>query len=412
MKKLFEVSFLLGIEIIFGALMLFPFYMAKEGAVPLTEYFVFVFPAGMAFVVLLIRFREKGKVLFFLVELPLLFVIGNILSFSWFFIVLISFFVFWRTYVHFNEHNYRPEGWWILLTVFSGTFLVIFSAMKDGAYTGEIVGLMILELFFIISGGFIKRIIESDANAGEKKRFLIHFLSLTAAILAVGIIVSFGMGTLKFFFFGILKLIASAAALIASPLFNWAEGQDWEIHVKFFSENENRDNDERFKVPADLGEGGQFFDPAVLTSIFFIGVITSLFIYIYKKNIKVKSVRNGAVFASYSQQIEDKGTLLSRRFQHIAPENQIRKEIFQLERYAVNLDLGRKESESLPEWLQRIGLKDPGQIVDAYETVRYSNNVSTQSVEKYKYAVDQMKKEMKRIHKDNLEKKQAKKNAK
>lgn len=60
MKKMFEVSFLLGIEIIFGALVLFPFYMANEAAVPLTEYFVLVFPAGMAFIILLIRFREKG----------------------------------------------------------------------------------------------------------------------------------------------------------------------------------------------------------------------------------------------------------------------------------------------------------------------------------------------------------------
>lgn len=103
-------------------------------------------------------------------------------------------------------------------------------------------------------------------------------------------------------------------------------------------------------------------------------------------------MKNGAVFASYSQQIEDEGTLLSRRFQHIAPENQIRKEIFHLERHAAKFDLGRKESESLPEWFDRIGLKDPEKIVDAYEIVRYSNNMSTQSVEKYKHAVDQIKK--------------------
>lgn len=412
MKKMFEVSFLLGIEIIFGALVLFPFYMANEAAVPLTEYFVLVFPAGMAFIILLIRFREKGKVLFFLLKLPLLYVIGNFLSFSWFFIVLMSFLVFWRTYVHFNEHNNRPEGWWILLTVFFGTFLVIFSAIKDGAYTGEIVGLMIFELFFIISGGFIKRIIESDANAKEKKRFLIYFLSLTASILAVGMVVSFGMGTVKFLFFGILKLIASAAAIIASPLFNWAEKQDWAVHMKFLSENESRDNDVLFKEPADLGESGQYIDPAALISILFIIVIIFLFIYIYKKTIKVRFVKNGAVFASYSQQIEDEGTLLSRRFQHIAPENQIRKEIFHLERHAAKFDLGRKESESLPEWFDRIGLKDPEKIVDAYEIVRYSNNMSTQSVEKYKHAVDQIKKEIKRIHKENLKRKQAKKNSK
>lgn len=124
-----------------------------------------------------------------------------------------------------------------------------------------------------------------------------------------------------------------------------------------------------------MGESGQFFDPAALISILFIMVIIFLFIYIYKKNIKVRFVKNGAVFASYSQQIEDEGTLLSRRYQHIAPENQIRKEIFHLERHAAKFDLGRKESESLPEWFDRIGLKDPEKIVDAYEIVRYSNTI-------------------------------------
>lgn len=109
---------------------------------------------------------------------------------------------------------------------------------------------------------------------------------------------------------------------------------------------------------------------------------------------------------------EAPGGKASRRYQHIAPENQIRKEIFHLERHAAKFDLGRKESESLPEWFDRIGLKDPEKIVDAYEIVRYSYTMSIQSVEKYKHAVDQMKKEIKRIHKDNLKRKQAKKNSK
>ncbi|CAM3482282.1 hypothetical protein GCM10009865_30790 [Aeromicrobium ponti] len=410
MKKLFEVTYLLGIEIIFGALLLFPIYMAKETEVPLLKYFILVFPAALMFTFLLNRYKEKARILFFVMVMPYIFVTGNLLSFSVLFNLLLVFFVFWRTLANFNEYDTQLEGKWTLLTIFTGTFLLIFSAILSGIYTGEIVGLMLLELFFLIAGGFIKRLLDSDAEKEEKKKFLLYFISLSCLIGAAGLLFASGMNLFKTLFFGVLKIIASAAALTASPFFNWAEKQDWTEEMKLFAENENEEKTELPEEAVELRESEHFFDPVMLLTGLFIAVLVYLFFYIYKKNKLVRSERKETDSTSYSmsKQAADGGILPLRRFKNRLPENRIRKEIYHLEKFAEKLQLGRYEFESLSEWMGRIGLKDCDKIITVYEKVRYSTPEDNGNFNEFKQEVEKKKNELKEIKKKVVKEERAK----
>ncbi|MBT2687805.1 hypothetical protein J7I93_06410 [Bacillus sp. ISL-47] len=410
MKKLFEVTYLLGIEILFGALLLFPFYMAKETEVPLLNYFILVFPAALLFASLLYRFKEKARILFIVTVMPYIFITGRLLSFSVPFMVLLSFFVFWRTLVNFNEHDKKPEGGWALLTIFTGTFLLVFSAILSGIYTEEIVGLMLLKLFFLVAGGFIKRLLDSDAENEEKKKLLLYFISFSGLIGAAGLLIASGMSIFKAIFFGILKIIASAAAFIASPLFIWAEKKDWTEEMKLFPENENEQKSELPEEVVELGENEHFFDPAILLTALFCAVLVCLFIYIYKKNKLVRPERKGMDASSYriSNTALNRGSSPFRRFKNSSPENRIRKEIYQMEKLAAKLQLGRYEFESLSEWMGRIGLKEYDKIVAVYEQVRYSPSEGFENFIEYKQEVDKKKKELIEIKKKNVQEKRAK----
>jgi hypothetical protein len=227
---------------------------------------------------------------------------------------------------------------------------------------------------------------------------------------AAGVLIASGMNLFKTLFFGILKIIASAAALIASPFFNWAENQDWTEEMKLFAENENEEKTQLPEQAVELGESEHFIDPALLLTGLFIAVLVYLFIYIYKKNKLVRSERKETDSASYriSKQAVDGGILPFRRFKNRSPENRLRKEIYHLERFAAKLQLVRYEFESLYDWMGRIGLKDCDRIIIVYEKVRYSTSEDYGNFNEFKQEVEKKKKELKEIKKKIVQEERAK----
>ncbi|WP_088072885.1 hypothetical protein [Gottfriedia luciferensis] len=79
-----------------------------------------------------------------------------------------------------------------------------------------------------------------------------------------------------------------------------------------------------------------------------------------------------------------------RFFNQKAPSEQIRKLIFQLQKYALKNRMGRLPNETLKEWLHRIQFTNADELVNAYDSVRYGNN-ELKEIEMYEEQVRKFK---------------------
>lgn len=382
-RSFWNVMFLLVIEIIFGALVIFPFYSLQGMKVPLLAYFFIMFISCLLFLFLLQRFKEKGKLLFFVLLFPIIIIGGYGLNFPVLFSLLVSFFVFWRTMSHVNEQDKQNEGKWILFTILLGIFVIFSAGISSPANMTTISALMIAQVLFIIIGGFIRRWLNLDIEIKNKKQFFLPFFSILLFIGIVGSLLTIGMNAIRALFFSFLNIGVNIIAFITKPFFNWAESQDWSEQIEKLTSSQ--DSEESPVAQKELDEIGQnvFLDPTIIATIIFIAILLFFFYYIYKrkrKDISGEKEGNISGFSTESSFITESSAFF-RRKKILPPKNPIRNEIFAFERAAKKMGLGRWPFESLPEWMQRIGIIHSSDIITIYEKVRYGENHYTKSEE-------------------------------
>ncbi|WP_313801394.1 hypothetical protein [Cytobacillus sp.] len=398
------MMFLLVIEIIFGALVIFPFYSLQGMKVPLLSYFIVLLISCLLFLFLLQRFKEKGKMLFFVLLFPIIIIGGYGLNFPVLFSLLVSFFVFWRTISHVNEQDKQNEGKWILFTILLGIFVIFFSGISSPANMTTISVLMIAQVLFIIIGGFIRRWLSLDIEIKNKKQFILPFLSILLFIGIVGSLLTIGMNAIRGLFFSFLHIGVNIIAFITKPFFNWAESQDWSEQIEKLTSSQ--DSDESSVAQKELMELEQnvFLDPTIIATIIIIATLLFFFLYIYKrkrKDIGEEQKMNVPGFSTERSILND-STAFFRRTKTTPPKNPIRKEIYAFERFAKKMGLGRWPFESLPEWLLRMGINHSSDIITIYEKVRYGENHLTRIEETYfKEEIDKTKQQLKTMKKIN-----------
>ncbi|MDR2995725.1 hypothetical protein COK05_28335 [Bacillus cereus] len=137
------------------------------------------------------------------------------------------------------------------------------------------------------------------------------------------------------------------------------------------------------------------FDPTLINSITIL-VCTVIAIYVVWKIIKKRkhlSLPNMPAFESTI--ITDKEGMSQNRFKrNKPPHNEIRKEIFKLES-KLTPPLNRKRGETVEAWLERINDEEDVNIqsdiiIDAYNTVRYSNGESTVLLHEFKEEIHKL----------------------
>lgn len=402
MKGNWNVLYLLTVEIIFGALVIFPYYTLQGLRVPLLNYFLIMVTSCIAFIILLEKAKNKGKMLFFMLIFPAILFFGYGLGFPIAMNLLICLFVFWRTLSHTKEQDKQNEGKWLLLTLFLGITLIYFAALSNREYMMPIVGIMLAQIAFIIIGGFMKRWLEVKAETSEKKQFFLPFFSVIAFISLLGLIITAGMNLIKSLFFFILKIGVSIFAIMAKPFFDWAESKDWSEQTKMLSGLQGEQEDK--VVENNVEEIGRqdFLDPTIIITVLFIASLIILFIYIYKRN-KAQSTGDKELilpgFISEAFFFNEVPSLF-REGKGIPPANSIRKEIYAIERFAKKLHLGREPFESFSDWMNRVGMKNYHDMNSIYEKVRYgAHSYSEKEAADFKYDIQIMKQELRKFQK-------------
>ncbi|HDR4604268.1 DUF4018 domain-containing protein [Bacillus cereus] len=137
------------------------------------------------------------------------------------------------------------------------------------------------------------------------------------------------------------------------------------------------------------------FDPTLINSITIIAC-TAIAIYVVWKIVKKRkqfSLPNMPVFESTI--ITDKEGMSQQRFKrNKPPHNEIRKEIFKLENKLIP-PLNRNRGETVESWLGRINSEEDVNIeshiiINAYNTVRYSNEENTVLLHEFKEEIHKL----------------------
>ncbi|PRT04603.1 DUF4018 domain-containing protein [Bacillus wiedmannii] len=220
-----------------------------------------------------------------------------------------------------------------------------------------------------------------------------------ASLITIGIISAFLIPIfpyIRLLFSYVVQVVALGFGYTINPLFSAAESKETD---DFWSNKGN------LKDPQIKDEfGHRAFDPTLINSITII-VCTTIAIYVVWKIIKKRkqfSLPNMPAFESTI--ITDKEGMSQKRLkQNKPPHNEIRKEIFKLES-KLTPPLNRKRGETVEAWLGRINSEEDVNIkshivIDAYNTVRYSNEENTVLLHEFKEEIQKLYAYQKRLKK-------------
>lgn len=311
-----------------------------------------------------------------------------------------------------SDRESVQTGLWLFLNVFLGFILLIIAHIQDYPYQSPLMIIIILNLAFIVVGGFLLNWLSVVENKQVKRLLLRNFLSIMGMMMAISLLVVTFRDVLKWFVGSILKLVVFAASFLMSPIFNWVENYELTGEANPFAQIQNAqsqgDSENTSLIHHQSSQAPNMdFNFTYLYVAVFIILCILLFIFLYKKfqgsTEVLDSTENGYYSSSFDE--GEKGSRSSKNKRHgELPSYRVRKEIYRLEKMAEKLQLGRYSSETIGEWFSRVGVKEDEFIQSVYERVRYGNQI--ESDEEYRLflkRIDTKKAELKQIHKLLLE---------
>jgi hypothetical protein len=372
-SRVLNVFFRFFIEWTFVSLILVIFHLLSSQQMPLLASMGTAAAASVVLTILLEMKPQFAKPLYFLIIIPLLFLAGHLSNLEHFYTGVMAILIFWRVLKFHQDSTSHSESVWLVVTFLIGVFVSPLAYFYGGSYLIQIVFLLIFQLLFVLSGQFLLKWI--DVELGSKKRFVVTYSKLLGVILLLVAVLTFGRDILKEFFFIVLQVIGWTLSLLLYPLFAWIASPSMQARANkvFSGQMPNIEND------TSIEQARQVFDPNFWGPILFAVLVGLAFYFIYKKsNFFSRQHEEEAVQAGFVTTTSVDGpansSLLTRRRTGI-PGNLIRKEIFQLEKYAHKKELGRLTHEDVKEWFDRLGIKYDPRTVRTYERVRYGEHL-------------------------------------
>ncbi|WML56971.1 hypothetical protein [Neobacillus sp. PS2-9] len=395
MKRVASITYRFVLECNVGILFLSLFYINKKEFPPIL-FLLLTCMGGMIFLAsLLVKIREKGKWVYIVTIFPLLLYIYYQDEHSLFFGLIIGLFIFWRGISLYDDGSLQSEAVILLLSFMVGLIAIIYSALSHYPFQDALIYLLISQIILALLGSFYGKWFSIQT---DKTKFAFYFMKILAGFFIIGIGLTFLLKYVQLAFFSILHVIVMLFSnLIANPLLSGLEfimglfGQEEYVPKPFESDMEN--------------EAGKYqersFSMDYLLLILIVVVVGIIGYLIYKKRLKQQAIESNStprieVFDAFFST----NSMVGLRKRGKPPEEYIRREIYNLEKYAHKLKLGRISSESLEEWWNRIGLVGGDEIIDLYEKVRYGHVQSSTREQSYiKAEIHQLKQQLIEIHK-------------
>lgn len=407
-SRVINVFFRFFIEWTFVSLILVLFHLLSSQRMPLFSTMIIAAAASILFTLLLELKPRLAKPMYLLVFMPLLFAAGSLSNLENFYTGIMAIFIFWRVLKFHQDSTSHSESVWLVLTFLIGVFLSPLAYFYGGSYLIQIVFLLLFQLLFILSGQFFLKWI--DVELALKKRFAVTYSKLLGIFLLLVAVLTFGRGILKEIFFFVLQLAGWTLSMLLYPFFAWIGSADMQARANkaFSGQLPNMENESPFE------QSRQVFDPDFWGPILFAALIAIGFYFIYKKTSLFSMQREeeapeaGVITTAHIEGGANTGEFTRR--QKAAPENHIRKEIFQLEKYAHKKELGRLNHEDVKEWFDRLSIQYDPRTIQTYEKVRYGEQLDEKSDGWFKDEIKKVKKQINALEK--VKKEESKKSLK
>ena len=403
MNRVAAVIYHFTLEIILGFLSLFLFYINKKQLPPILLLGALCSGSIILISLLLVKFRNKGKGLYFITVFPLLLVIWQQSDLPLFMGIGLGLIIFWRGISLFDDVSDHSESLLLLLSFLIGLIAIIYSAMSGYPYQSEMIYLLIAQLVIVLIGGYFRKwnLIKKD-----KSKFALYFFNIMAVITAIGAMITILLKYIQFIFFTILQFIVFLFTSVAEPLFSILQylfslvGNDGR-KANLIRGRGLLDVADKYQVPSyEKTE-------SILYILLILGAVIFIFYLFYKKKLKPQTLTiDSSSVITVSEGMFRAGQSTLSRWRIKPPEDIIRREIFELEKYAQKLKLGRLPFETLEEWWKRVGLLGSNDSIAIYEKVRYGDGTSLYEEQiLIKREIRQLKQQLKNIRKSILEKK-------
>jgi hypothetical protein len=371
-SRVINVFFRFYIEWTFASLIFVILHLLSSQQMPLLAAMGTAAAASILFATLLELKPNLAKPLYILVIIPLLFVTGNLINLEHVYTGIMAILTFWRVLKFHQDSTSHSESVWLVVTFLVGVFVSPLAYFYGTSYLMQVVFLLIFQLLFILSGQFLLKWM--DVELISKKRFVVTYSKLLGFIILLVAVLTFGRDILKGIFFIVLQGIGWTLSFLLYPFFSWiaSPGMQARANKVFSGKLPNMEKEEPFE------QARQAFDPDFWGPILFAVIIGFAFYFIYKKSTLLRTQHGEAVQAGFVTTTSVDGPSSSRlltRRRTAVPDNLIRKEIFQLEKYAHKRELGRLQYEDVTEWFNRLDIQYDPRTIKVYERVRYGEHI-------------------------------------
>jgi len=403
MNRVAAVIYHFILELILGILFLFLFFINKKQLPPIFLLGTLCIGSLILFLLLLVKFHNKGKWLYFITVFPLFLGIWHQADWSLFIGIGLGVIVFWRGISLFDDSSDHSETLLLLFSFLIGLIAIVYSAMSNYPYQSEMIYLLIIQLVIVLMGGFFRK---WNAINKDKSKFALYFIKINAVIIVIGATLAILLKYIQFILFGILQFFVLLFTSVAEPLFSFLQ------YLLSLAGNEGRKK-ANLKGGSDLRDGADNYQAPsyemtkeILYILLILGVLAFIIYLFYKKKLKSKTFAiDSSAIVSVSEGLFEAGESTLSRWRMKPPEDVIRKEIFEVEKYAHKLKLGRLPFETLEEWWKRVGLLGTNESIAIYEKVRYGGGTSSYEEQtQMKTEIRRLKQQLKEIKSNQKEK--------
>lgn len=395
MKRVAIIAYRFILELMAGYLLLFLFYIRSNTFPPIFPLSLLGLAVIILYSIMLAKLSNKGKWLYLIIVFPLLIFAGSQAGLSIAITLLLGLCIFWRG-ISLNEDQSLGSPTLLLLWSFSiGIIAMVYSSVTEYTYQNQMMTMLILSVFLTITGSYFNK---WSTMGTDKIKFSLFFLKVILALIGIGAILASTLKYIQAVFFGFLQLFAKLFSSLALPVFKVIE-----YLLSLIGTNTD---DIKYEPVEPLKGEGNYQPPshgfAEYILYFLLLVAAGAFIYYFI----LRKLKQESIIGNSSQNVEiTAGTVIQNPSRLLnkwgkPPEDIIRKEVFQLEKYAHKLKLGRLPNETLQEWRRRGGLSLSDSSIQIYQRVRYGGEIgSSEDITLVKKEIDLVKQQLKEIKK-------------
>ncbi|MYL45757.1 hypothetical protein GLV94_08865 [Virgibacillus halodenitrificans] len=332
--------------------------------------------------------------LYAIMFISLLIILLLVYGISTFLVILLTIFLVWRQIVHDEEADAKNQK--VLIVVMLSIFIFDIYWMYDE----QLIWIALTFLVVLIAGYMV-----SNISHGRNGYHQLKFIGFTIASMLIG-------GILLYLLYDVIQPATGFLwSSVAQLLMIFAKGIAYLIDVSPLEIEgiremitSNNTNNVKMEMPDEIprSDNEDKVDQAItdsfsswwLLSVFVASLLILLFFFLKKKHMskKLEVVEaEGSVSQSPVEKRETKNRMTrsdSKKGWRV--DNEIRKQVMELEELAFEKGYGRLKYETIEEWLERLELNTSQ--LKIYQNVRYGNKYATEEETAYfKEEISRMK---------------------